>query len=252
MREFPHPTDRPQKESQMKYRQIVFDIDGTLIDSEQPILHSLQEVLLHLTGRKYPLEDLTFCLGITGEDTLKRLDIQDIPAAMELWFDILRQHENEMVLYGEIEELITHLKKAGYGLGIITSKPRILFEQDFGKFHISSYFHPVVCADDTKEHKPTSGPLLKYMELSGAEKEDILYIGDSVYDSKCAENAGFCTGGLGQPYEDHSRKLLLKKSHGFTVCFVKICYTYTKRIFLRGAGRRPAKNIKNMEDTRHA
>ena len=97
----------------MKYRQIVFDIDGTLIDSEQPILHSLQEVLLHVTGRKYPLEDLTFCFGITGEDTLKRLDIQDIPAAMELWFDILRQHENEMVLYGEIEELITHLKKAG-------------------------------------------------------------------------------------------------------------------------------------------
>ncbi len=190
MRGFRRPADRPQKESQMKYRQIVFDIDGTLIDSEQPILHSLQEVLLHVTGRKYPLADLTFCFGITGEDTLKRLDIQDIPAAMELWFDILRQHESEMVLYGEIEELITHLKKAGYGLGIITSKPRILFEQDFGKFHISSYFHPVVCADDTKEHKPTSGPLLKYMELSGAEKEEILYIGDSVYDSKCAENAG--------------------------------------------------------------
>ncbi len=174
----------------MKYKQIVFDIDGTLIDSEQPILKSLQEMLLSVTGRKYPFEDLTFCFGITGEDTLKRLEIQDIPAAMELWLDALRRHENEMVLYGEIEELICRLAKDGYGLGIITSKPRILFEQDFGKYHISRYFHPVVCADDTLEHKPTSGPLLKYMELSGAAKNEILYIGDSIYDSKCAENAG--------------------------------------------------------------
>ena len=111
-----------------------------------------------------------------------------------------------------------------------------------------------MCADDTVEHKPASGPLLKYMELSGAEKEEILYIGDSVYDSKCAENAGvdFALAVWGSHTKTTPRELLLKKSPGFTFCFVKICYTYTKWIFLRGAGRRLAKNMKNMEDTRHA
>lgn len=174
----------------MKYKQIVFDIDGTLIDSEKPILNSLQEVMLRVTGKKYPLEDLTFCFGITGEDTLQRLGIEDIPTVMQLWFEILQQHNNEMVLYEGIDELINHLLKEGYRLGIITSKPRVLFESDFGRFPVSQYFHPVVCADDTTEHKPTAGPLLKYMELTGADKNEILYIGDSIYDSRCAENAG--------------------------------------------------------------
>ena len=47
-----------------------------------------------------------------------------------------------------------------------------------------------ICADDTKEHKPSAQPLLKYMELSGARKEETVYIGDSASDMACALNAG--------------------------------------------------------------
>ena len=57
-------------------------------------------------------------------------------------------------------------------------------------FGISQYFKTIICADDTQEHKPNAAPLLKYIQLSRAECGKILYIGDSEYDSKCAENAG--------------------------------------------------------------
>ena len=48
----------------------------------------------------------------------------------------------------------------------------------------------IVCADDTQEHKPNAAPILKYVELSKTDHRKVLYIGDSKYDSKCAENAG--------------------------------------------------------------
>ncbi|MCM1135707.1 MAG: HAD family hydrolase [Clostridium sp.] len=174
----------------MKYKQIVFDIDGTLLNSEDAILHALQDTLLRVTGKKVPLEELTFCFGITGEDTLRQLQIEDIPSTMQLWFDILQQYEHTLSIYEGIEELLETLSKAGCGLGIITSKPRVLFLHDFCQFSVSSYFHTVVCADDTQRHKPTAEPLLKYMDLSKTNKTEILYIGDSIYDSQCAQNAG--------------------------------------------------------------
>ena len=53
----------------------------------------------------------------------------------------------------------------------------------------SHYFKTIICADDTQEHKPNAAPLLKYEELSKTDHRKMLYIGDSKYDSKCAENA---------------------------------------------------------------
>ena len=75
-------------------------------------------------------------------------------------------------------------------MGIVTSKTREEFTHDFCPFGISHYFKTIICADDTQEHKPNAAPILKYVELSKTDHRKVLYIGDSKYDSKCAENAG--------------------------------------------------------------
>ncbi len=88
-----------------------------------------------------------------------------------------------------ISELLDTLVQFGYELGIVTSKTREEFKQDFEPFDISKYFATIICADDTVKHKPDPDPLFKYMEVSNASNNDLLYIGDSVYDRKCAESA---------------------------------------------------------------
>ncbi len=69
----------------MKYRHIVFDIDGTLIDTEYAVLRSLQETVRELSGKEIPCSELKFALGIIGTDALKKLDIKNIPHAIGLW-----------------------------------------------------------------------------------------------------------------------------------------------------------------------
>lgn len=174
----------------MMYKHIVFDIDGTLVDNEKTILHSLQEVLLVTTGKEFSFEQLSFCMGIPGEDTLERLGVEDVPGVMNLWIEALRRCEDMVTIHKGIEELLIKLSDRGYKLGLASSRSRELLEKDFNKLKISKFFNIKICSDDTLEHKPTGAPLSKYMELAGADKSEVLYIGDSVNDSMCAGDAG--------------------------------------------------------------
>lgn len=174
----------------MKYRNIVFDIDGTLIDTEYAVLHSLQDTVRVLSGKEIPCSELTFALGITGADALKKLDIKNIPHAIKLWDKNMCRYTDTVTVFDGITELLENLLRLDCEMGIVTSKTRKEFEHDFCQFGINHYFKTIVCADDTKEHKPNAAPLLKYAELSRTDYGKVLYIGDSEYDSKCAESAG--------------------------------------------------------------
>ncbi|MDE6386550.1 MAG: HAD family hydrolase [Lachnospiraceae bacterium] len=195
-----------------KYSQIVFDVDGTLIDTEYAIIYSLQETILTVTGKKVPLVELTFALGITGEDALKRLDIGDIPTAMDIWVKNMRKYTDTMVVFKGIKELLGRLSEQGCELGIITSRTRKEFGDDFDRLGIRHFFKTIVCADDTTEHKPTPAPLYKYMELTDIDSSRILYIGDSEYDSGCAEGAGvdFALAGWGSHNKEIRAKYYLE------------------------------------------
>lgn len=174
----------------MKYKQIVFDIDGTLVDNEKAIIYSLQEALHKETGKQYSYEELTFALGIPGEDALERLEIRQISKVMQIWIEDLQKYEDTVSIYEGIPELLRQLSEDGYGLGIVSSRTQELYKQDFCKWDISRYFTTVVCADDTLGHKPTADPLLKYMELTKTAAHEVIFIGESIHDSQCAQNAG--------------------------------------------------------------
>lgn len=188
----------------MKYKQIVFDVDGTLVDTECAVLHSLQDTLKVRTGKTPALEDLTFALGITGEDALKQLAVPNIPGTLALWIDYLERYGDTVRIFSGMEDTLNALSQKGCKFGVATSRIRDNFEKEFKRFPIRRFFDIVVCADDTKEHKPTAGPLLKYMELSGCTRGQLLYVGDSRYDRECACNAGvdFALAGWGSHLKD--------------------------------------------------
>ena len=71
-------------------------------------------------------------------------------------------------------------------MGIVTSRSRAEYEEDFTRLGLYGYFDTVVCEEDTVNHKPEAEPLDFYMRKTGARPEEVLYIGDSIYDMECA------------------------------------------------------------------
>lgn len=172
------------------YNYIIFDVDGTLLDTEAAVLSSLQKLVFKELGKSLSFDDLKFALGIPGEVALKELGIIDVCDCNIKWNRYFKEYFHFVKVFDDIEDTLIGLHKMGVSLGIVTSKTREEFANDFGIFGLNDYFHIVVCADDTEKHKPDPEPILKFIELACKDKSKIIYIGDTEYDMKCASGSG--------------------------------------------------------------
>lgn len=176
----------------MGYRHVVFDIDGTLTDTDYAVLTSLRDVLYARQGRVFSLEELYFVKGIPGVEAFRRLGFaqKDFDVIMREWEEGMRALNDTIYVYEGAEQLLSTLKEQGVGLGIATSKTRDQYNKDFCRFDIAAHFTVSCTCEETDEPKPGAGPLKSYMEKTGAKPEEMLYVGDSIYDAMCAKAAG--------------------------------------------------------------
>ncbi|WP_271808894.1 HAD family hydrolase [Clostridium beijerinckii] len=172
------------------YNCIIFDIDGTLLDTEIAVLSSLQKLVFEELNENLSFDELRFALGIPGEVTLNKLGITNILDCNVKWNKYLKEYFHNVKVFDGIKDTLIKLNEIGILTGIVTSKTKEEFLNDFAPFELNNYFKLVVCADDTEEHKPNPEPILKFIELSGANKSKTIYIGDTRYDMDCAFGAG--------------------------------------------------------------
>ncbi len=198
----------------MNYKHIVFDVDGTLVDTETACLLSFRDLLKELKGEEHKPEELTYCLGRAGKDSLGDAGIEDWRPAYERWVELLINYSDKIKIFDGLLEVIETLAKDGYQLGIVTSRTREVAVMDLKKQGVDDYFKTIVSCDDTEKHKPNPDPLLKYMEYTGADCSEVLYLGDTVHDMNCAGGAGvdFALAGWGAPVMLDARYVLKRPS----------------------------------------
>ncbi len=100
----------------MRYSHVVFDIDGTLINSEKAVLKSFQETLITEVGIEKELDELKFALGIPGKDALKILNIESREDILEKWDNNYNKYLNEVTLFDGIRQVIQELKSNNINL----------------------------------------------------------------------------------------------------------------------------------------
>jgi len=176
------------------YKHFVFDVDGTLLDSEIVVLSTLSRIVEEELGIKKSNEELFFTLGIPSLEALKLLGIQNREQVKTRWDLYMQEKLDLIVLFDGIKNILDELYKKKIIMGIVTSRSRDALNKMFNNLDLNKYFNYIVCKEDTHYHKPKPDPLLKYLELAKADPSSVIYIGDTHYDSICAFNANIDFG----------------------------------------------------------
>ncbi|MDD2955292.1 MAG: HAD family hydrolase [Oscillospiraceae bacterium] len=174
----------------MRYRHVVFDIDGTLIDTNGPYLLAMQRLLRERFGQEKSLRELTGILGIPERVTLGRMGFADVEEAFEALGRYYDEISGGIRVFDGLEETLGQLRDLGLSLGLVTSKTRKAFEEGFSRLPIAAFFDVAVCSEDTLRHKPDPEPMLRYLSLTGALPSQVLYVGDSPYDMSMCRASG--------------------------------------------------------------
>ncbi|HKB95035.1 MAG TPA: HAD-IA family hydrolase [Gaiellaceae bacterium] len=175
----------------MSFPVVLFDLDGTVVDTGAIILASMRYATREVLGREYSDAELMQAVGGPG---LEAQMAAFAPDRVDELVRVYRMHNEP--LHDEIEacvgmeDVLVRLKAEGRRLGVVTAKRRATVELAFARVPVGHLFDAVVGGDETERHKPDPAPLLLGAERMGAEPAETAYVGDSPFDMRAAKAAG--------------------------------------------------------------
>jgi pyrophosphatase PpaX len=175
----------------IRYPVVLFDLDGTVIDSGAIILASMRHATREVLGTEHTDEELMRAVGGPG---LEAQLAAFAPDRVEELVRVYRAHNeplhDELEACLGMEDVLVRLHEEGRRLGVVTAKRRSTVELAFASVPLSHLFETVVGGDETKRHKPDPEPLLLAAERMGADPDRTAYVGDSPFDVAAAKAAG--------------------------------------------------------------
>lgn len=181
----------------MMYNTILFDLDGTLIDTNELIITSFMHTLEAYYPNKYKREDVLQFIGPPLYDTFASMDESRVNEMIEMY----RKHniENHDLLvkeYDGVFETIKILHEKGYKLGIVTTKMRGTVTMGTKLTKLDQFFDVIVTLDDVKHAKPDPEPINMALRLLESSPEEAIMVGDNHHDILAGKNAGTKTAGV--------------------------------------------------------
>lgn len=182
-------------------RLILFDVDGTMVDSVPDLADAVNYMLGQIGREPHPESKIRHWVGNGVEKLVKRALMDDLDAEPEAAeFEAAMPHFREAYskqvcerscLYEGVDSALATLKERGFNLGCITNKAEEFTVPLLKQLGIYDYFGLLVCGDSLSEKKPHPMPLLHTAKHFDVEPRDALMVGDSISDVKAARAAGF-------------------------------------------------------------
>lgn len=179
------------KEERILIKAVLFDLDGTLIDTNNLIIQSFKYTLKKYFNRDVPESELVMYFGEPLLDTFARYDKDNAHMLVTTY-----KTHNETIhdeLTKEIagaKETLQELRALGIKTGVVTSKLRPVAERGLNLFNLKELMDVFISPENTSKHKPEPEPVLKACEILGILPEEALMVGDSHFDILCGKNAG--------------------------------------------------------------
>jgi pyrophosphatase PpaX len=182
----------------MRFPVVLFDLDGTLVDSADVILASFHHATETILQHRFPDETILAQVGGGNlEQQMARLAPADQVGELAR---ICRSHNN--ALYGSLScfdgvvGALDQLKREGRRLGVVSAKRRPTIELAFKGASLHGYFDTVVGSEETTKHKPDPEPLLLALRRLDVSSKQAAYVGDSPFDMQAAHAAGLHAVGV--------------------------------------------------------
>lgn len=175
-----------------KISTILFDFDGTVMDTNNVILQSWQHTFRTVEGKERPEEEIIKTFGeplfITMGRVLPQIGVEE---GASIYREFHYENFQELInVFPGIIETLQSLKEKGYKLGLVTSRLFRTTKLGLEKYDMEKYFDAIVTFEDTDKYKPNPEPVIMALERLGSKAEEAIMLGDSMFDILCARNAG--------------------------------------------------------------
>ncbi len=171
---------------------VLFDFDGTVMNTNDVILRSWQHTFRTLRGREEDPQVILRTFGEPLETTMAKF-FPEMPVEESIRVYRSYHYDNfgELIsVFPGMKELIEEVSARGFKLGLVTSRLYNTTMQGLEKYGLKDYFDAIVTANDTSKHKPDPEPVDITLNKLGSAPERAIMLGDTLFDLLCAKNAG--------------------------------------------------------------
>ena len=175
----------------IRFPVVLFDLDGTVIDSGGIILASMRHATREVLGQEFADEELMQAVGGPGlEAQFAVFGPDDVDELVRVYRAHNAPLHDELEAFAGMDEVLRRLHDEGRRLGVVTAKRRSTVALAFASVPLAHLFETIVGGDETERHKPDPEPLLLAAKRLGANPAETAYVGDSPFDVLAAKAAG--------------------------------------------------------------
>ncbi|MCX6133464.1 MAG: HAD-IA family hydrolase [Ignavibacteriales bacterium] len=171
---------------------VIFDMDGTLTQTNRLIFDSFNYMAMKYQGKKYSEPEITAMFGPPEEGALVNIvGHENIRQAMKEYLEFYSANHNTLArLYPGIKDVVADLKTRNVHVALFTGKGIDTTTITMDKFGLTPYFDYVVTGSDVVNHKPSADGIRKIMHHFRLQPDEVLMVGDAVPDVRASHEAG--------------------------------------------------------------
>ncbi|HWK21727.1 MAG TPA: pyrophosphatase PpaX [Ureibacillus sp.] len=181
----------------MSMKALLFDFDGTLLNTNDLIIKTFMHILEERFPGQYSPKDCMKFIGPSLTETFEQITPNEVDEMIEKYRQWNQAHHDELVTeYDGVVSTLEKLKEQGIRLAVVSTKRKDTVEKGLDLMGAKHLFEFWIGGDDVKNVKPDPEPVLLAIERLGVSKEDVMMIGDNYHDILAGKNAGVKTAGV--------------------------------------------------------